>query len=137
MTPILMQAEKLEMLETAITDTTGRFDGAEVGLFTADLGVTDDITLAAVEASECDYPGYARQAVATWGTPYIHADGSARVASNSMQFMASADNDKPAVRGEFMVNAAGTALISVTKYDEPVSLADNLSAHITVPEVAI
>lgn len=64
-----------------------RLAGAKLRLFKSSLGVPlADITLAMLEAAECDFDGYAEETIAAWLDPINSTGGGAEITAPTEQF---------------------------------------------------
>lgn len=79
------------------------------------------------DLTEPSYVGYSSVAITGWGTPGYNADGSITVtAENVAEFVGPALAGGPSIYGYFLKGGgAGTPLLRIVKFTNPVSLADD------------
>lgn len=115
---------------------SGNYDGvlrgAKMLLYTAVTGgETVDSVLA--DVTECDFTGYAQQAV-TWAGPYASM-GSGYELVGSLTNWSPSDGVTPNVAlGWGLVDSGGTHLLALERFDNPVSLIDAFSYLGVVPK---
>lgn len=118
-----------------------RLAGAKLRLFKSSLGSPlADITLAQLEAAECDFTGYAEETIAAWLDPLKASGGGAQITAATKQFDAAAPNTTSNMVGGYWIEfpaivgppAVAEEVCVVRQFDTPVSIgAPNTGVQIT------
>lgn len=100
------------LLQTALA-------GSKIRLFQDGQGINvgPALTLAELEAAECDFTGYTEATIANWLAPLLNPVGGASTDSGSVQFAISAPYTVSNVVGGGWVETAGGVLVAAWNYD--------------------
>lgn len=105
---------------TALVGVGGAANGAKVGLFKNDF-VPEPTTILA-DLVQADFVGYALSSVVVWGEIGVDVNGRAIVFAPSKEFSPTDATVPNTIFGYFLVNGAGTVLLSAVRFDESVPL---------------
>lgn len=123
-------------LARALNDTeaapgvAGFLDGCDLCLTKTEIDIEPDTTLAALDAEEADYSGYARQAL-VWGVPSVSDDGTVEVIAAPLTFRPTAATVGNQIYAVYIVDGGGTLLYFARQLDEaPVPMVSTLDVLI-------
>jgi hypothetical protein len=107
-----------------------------VGLFTSNIAITPQTTLAALAALEPVGSWYARIAGAA-GDVYLNDDGSLSITIASVEFDYSGSDPAEIITGYFVVRAASPVLVGARLLDQAVTMQNALDAVIVQPTITV
>lgn len=110
--------EELAKNAKASVAATGILNGAKVGLGKIDKAIPATITLAELEADECDYGGYA-QVTATWSVPTLSTEDDIQLLGTIPEFRPTDSVTPNVVHYAWITDSAGTKVLAVGKFDDP------------------
>lgn len=117
---VISRAQCLAAL-TAMVGADGAYEDPTLRLFKNPLTPTRETLLA--DITPCDFSGYAPKTTMGWLSPYSDVDGSAIVYGESHTFVANASTIGNTVYGCYLTDAAGTGLLAIWVFAEPVGIA--------------
>lgn len=121
---------------TELVDTGNFYDGAIMKLIKANISLQGSTTLAALDAIECDFSGYAASSTIVWGTPFFQPSGVPVVVGDAKLFTtADPAPDLNSVYGWYLTNAGGTALLAARLFDSPVILSGPGQGFEVIPSI--
>jgi len=135
-----MGSPSQQLLLDTLTDAVGvggTLAGAFLGLYTEGPPPGPGVLQASL--TEADYTGYARQAVAAYGVPYLQGGNTPRVNAAMLEFRPTGSTITNLIKGWFLstTDAPGGALLMMEDLDEPVLLAGVLTALPVVAALAL
>lgn len=118
----------LKSLLAAAVGMAGQLEGALIGLIEAEDTLEPGTLIANV--TECQYTGYARSPAVAWLTPYNTPEGHAEVHATPVQFKPTDGVTQSTAKQVILINAAGTAILSSYRPDEPLLFVNEESVHV-------
>jgi len=117
-------------LLTALVDTAAPLDGAEIGLF--QNNITPDANTVLADLTECDYTGYAQEAI-TWLVPSISDAGTPQVVGTVVEFRPTGTTVTNFAYGLFMLDGSGAFVGAARFPDAPYPMQATTDSIVVMP----
>lgn len=130
MAGVVPNEAELNLLDT-LTGVWG--DLAEVALFKSDITPGATTTLAALEAAEADFQGYARIAATNW-TAAATVGGKATTAADQVTFTKGAGGTGNSIYGWFIVDQLGALISAGRATSPPVDMSTDGAVYKVTPQ---
>jgi len=119
---------------TALIAALAQFAAPIVHLYKTQVTPGPDLDLAAMDAVECDFPGYAASAAITWGDVHVDASSNAIVLGPLVPFLCTGDTIPQDAYGYYL-EAIGL-LIGVEPFPVPLPARKNLDFIAVIPQMS-
>lgn len=119
---------------TALIAALAPFAAPTVHLYQADVTPSPDLTLADMDAVECDFPGYSASAAITWGAVHLDASKNAIVLGGLVPFLCTGNTMPQDAFGYYLESNA--KLIGMEPFATPLPARVNLDYIAVIPQMS-